>query len=218
MSAPRGPLHIIGAGPWGHEVADRLSCLTPEPLVTLLELDASPAELHLRPARSRVLAASRPVPALAVALDDSAHESQSPWLPVVLTHPHLQIGPVVVPGRGACFGCWQRRLRQHAPAPEVDAALQRYYDEHATEQLYGHLPPSVEIAAAMALRVVDRMASDPGAEAGWLRQINLVSRHMSKGRGVGVHGCVRCGLGRSEPGRSHERLSVAMGRALGWAS
>ena len=77
---------------------------------------------------------------------------------------------------------------------------------------------SAELAAAMALRVIDRLVSDPGAEAGWFRQINLVSRHMSKGRGVGVHGCVRCGLGRSEPGRSHERLSLAMGAALEWAS
>jgi bacteriocin biosynthesis cyclodehydratase domain-containing protein len=199
-------------------VTYRLSSLTPMPFVTLLDLDASPAELDLGPARARVLAASRPVPALAEALDDSAHESQSPWLPVVLTHPHLQIGPAVVPGRGACFGCFQRRLRQHAPAPEVDAALQRYYEDHGTERLNGHLPPSAELAAAMALRVVDRLVSDPGAEAGWLRQINLVSRHMSKGRGIGVHGCVRCGLGRPESGRSHERLSAAMGRALGWAS
>jgi bacteriocin biosynthesis cyclodehydratase domain-containing protein len=218
MSVTRGSIHIIGAGPWGHEVAYRLSSRTPMPLVTLLDLDSPPAELDLPPARVRVLAASRAVPALAEALDHSAYESQSPWLPVVLAHPHLQIGPAVTPGCGACFGCWQRRLRQHAPAPEVDAALQRYYEEHASEQPYGHLPPSAELAAAMALRVIDRLVSDPGAEAGWLRQINLVSRHMSKGRGVGVHGCVRCGLGRSETGRSHERLSVAMGRALEWAS
>jgi bacteriocin biosynthesis cyclodehydratase domain-containing protein len=218
MSASRGPIHIIGAGPWGHEVADRLSARTPRPLVSLLDLDASVADLDLRPARVRVLAVGRAVPALAEALDASAHQSQSPWLPVVLAHPHLQIGPAVAPGRGACFSCWQRRLRQHAPAPEVDAALQRYYEAHATELPYGHLPPSAELAAAMAWRVIDRLVSDPGAEAGWLRQINLVSRHMSKGRGVGVHGCVRCGLGRNEPGRAHERLSVAMGQALGWAS
>jgi hypothetical protein len=39
---------------------------------------------------------------------------------------------------------------------------------------------------------------------------------MTKGRGIGVHGCERCGLQRGEEGRSHERLSEAMGRALGW--
>jgi len=218
MTATRGPIHIIGAGRWGHEVAYLLSARTPMPLVTLIDLDTSAAEVDLPPARVRVLAAGRAMPALAEALDDSAHQSKSPWLPVVLTHPHLQIGPAVAPGRGACFGCWQRRLRQHAPAPEVDAALQRYYEDHATALPYGHLPPSAELAASMALSVIDRLVCDPGAEAGWLRQINLVSRHMSKGRGVGVHGCVRCGLGRNEPGRSHERLSVAMGQALRWAS
>jgi bacteriocin biosynthesis cyclodehydratase domain-containing protein len=218
MSATRGPIHIIGVGPWGHEVAYRLSARTPMPLVTLLELDSSPADLDLPAARARVLASSRAVPGLASALDDSAYQSPSPWLPVVMAHPHLQIGPAVAAGHGACFSCWQRRLRQHAQAPDVDAALQRYYEDHPSEQPYGHLPPSAELAAAMALRVVDRLMADPGSEAGWLRQINLVSRHMTKGRGIGVHGCPRCGLGRNEAGRSHDRLSVAMGQALRWAS
>jgi bacteriocin biosynthesis cyclodehydratase domain-containing protein len=218
MSATRGPIHIIGVGSWGHQVAYRLSARTPMPLVTLLELDSSPVDLDLPAARARVLASSRALPSLASALDDSAYQTQTPWLPVAMDHPHLQIGPAVAPGYGACFDCWQRRLRQHSPAPDVDAALQRYYEDHPAEHPSGHLPPSAELAAAMVLRVIDRLVSDPGSEAGWLRQINLVSRRMTKGRGIGVHGCQKCGLGRNEAGRSHERLSVAMGQALRWAS
>jgi bacteriocin biosynthesis cyclodehydratase domain-containing protein len=218
MSATRDPIHIIGVGPWGHQVAYRLSDRISAPLVTLLEVDASPAYLDLPGARARVLASSRPVPSLVSALDDSAYQTQCPWLPVVMAHPYLQIGPVVAPGHGACFDCWQRRLRQHSPAPDVDAALQRYYEDHPSEHPSGHLPPSAELAAAMVLRVIDRLVSDPGSEAGWLRQINLVSRRMTKGRGIGVHGCEKCGLRRHEAGRSYDRLSVAMGEALRWAS
>src|SRR6202043_4142057 len=110
---------------------------------------------------ARVLAASRAVPSLAMAFDHSAYERRTPWLAGVMAHPYLQIGPAVAPGRGACYGCWQRRLRQHAPAPELDAALERHYEEHPTDHPAGHLPPSAELAAAMALRVVDRLASNP---------------------------------------------------------
>jgi bacteriocin biosynthesis cyclodehydratase domain-containing protein len=212
------PIHIVGVGPWGHQVAYWLSAHTPTPLVTLLGLDASPSDLDVPAACACVLAASRPVPSIASALDQSAHDTGTPWVSVVVAHPYLQIGPAVAPGRGACYGCWQRRLRQHAPAPEIDAALTQHYEDHPTAQPAGHLPPSAELAAAMVLRAVDRLLSDPDTEAGWLRQMHLVSRRMSKGRGVGVHGCARCGLGRSEMERSHERLAVAMGQALGWAS
>jgi len=219
MTSARGSIHIAGVGTWGHDVAERLAALTPSPVITELRFHSSPADLEFPPAEARVLAAGRAVPHLAMAFDRSAHASATPWLAVVMAYPYLHIGPAVAPGRGACYGCWQRRLRQHAPAPELDVALQRHYDEHPTEQPAGHPPPpSAELAAAMALRVVDRLLSDPETEAGWLRQINLVSRRLSKGRGVGVHGCQHCGLGRSESGRSHERLTVAMGRALGWAS
>jgi bacteriocin biosynthesis cyclodehydratase domain-containing protein len=216
MTTTRATIHIAGVGSWGREVAERLATRTPAPAITYLDFDSSPADLEFPPARARVLAAGRPVPSLAMAFDHSAHESATPWLAVVMAHPHLQIGPAVAPGQGACYGCWQRRLRQHAPAPELDSALQRHYDEHPTERPAGHAPPSAALAASMAIRIIDRLLTDPATDAGWLRQINLINRQMTKGRGIGVHGCERCGLGRREEARSHERLSVAMGQALGW--
>ena len=218
MTADRGSIHLVAVGPWGHEVARRVSGRIPASTVTLLDLDWAPDSLKLGPAQGRVLIAGRAVPGLAAMIDDAAYRSRTPWLAVVMAHPHLQIGPAVAPGRGACYDCWQRRLRQHAPAPEVDAALHRHYEQHPTDHPAGHLTPSCVLAASMAVRLVDRWASDPDRDAGWLRQIDLVTRHMTKGRAAGVHGCERCGLGRHEPGRSHERLSVAMGQALGWAS
>jgi len=219
MTGTRGSIHIVGVGSWGCEVAERLAGRsTTRPLVTLLGLDSPPADLIFPPAQARVMAAGRAVPSLAEALDDSSYATATPSLAVVMAHPHLQIGPAVAPGWGACHGCWQRRLSQHSPSPEVDNALQRHYDDHPTRPPAGQVSPSAELAAAVALRVVDRLMSDPDTEAGWLRQINLVSRRMAKGRGVGIHGCERCGLGRSEAGRSHEQLSVAIGQALGLAS
>jgi bacteriocin biosynthesis cyclodehydratase domain-containing protein len=218
MTGARGPLHIVGAGPWGHEVAERLAARATTPAtVSLIGLDATPSDLTFPPsAQARVLAAGRAVPGLAAAFDHSAYASSTPWLAVVMAHPYLQIGPAVAPGRGACNGCWQRRLRQHAPAPELDAALQRHYEEHPAQEPTGQVAPSAALAAAMASRIVDRLVSDPDIDGGWLRQVNLVSRQMAKGRAIGIHGCERCGLGRREADRSHERLSVAMSHSLGW--
>jgi len=51
-----------------------------------------------------------------------------------------------------------------------------------------------------------------------LRTLDLATLRMRSGRGVGVHGCRRCGLGRPEADRSHARLRAAMEDALGWPS
>jgi bacteriocin biosynthesis cyclodehydratase domain-containing protein len=212
------PLHVVGVGPWGAEVGRQLVDRTAGATLGLLGLDASPAALDLPPARVRVLAASRPVPGLAAVVDDEAHASSTPWLLVALAHPDLQIGPVVVPGHGACFGCWQRRLRQHAADPDADAALERHLLDHPDVSLAGYPPPSAALAAGLAARIADRLAESPEPEAGRLRLLNLVTLRMRSGRGVGVHACRRCGLGRCEPERSFVRLRAAMEEALGWAA
>jgi bacteriocin biosynthesis cyclodehydratase domain-containing protein len=155
---------------------------------------------------------------LAEVIDADAHASSSPWLAVVLSHPHLDLGPVVAPGHGACYACWQRRRRQHADTPDVDAALERHFLEHPAECLDGYPPPRTGLAAAMTVRLVRRLVANPEPEAGWLRSVNLVTLRTRKGRGVGVHGCDRCGLGRNEAHRSHLLLGAAMEDALRWTA
>src|SRR5262249_38102475 len=45
----------------------------------------------------------RPSPALCGRSDELAFEYRRPWLPIIMDHPHLRVGPLVVPGHRACL-------------------------------------------------------------------------------------------------------------------
>jgi bacteriocin biosynthesis cyclodehydratase domain-containing protein len=211
------PLHVIAVGPFGRAVADRIGEFVPDCAVSLAPGGplAGPrppdAEIHL-------LAAWRRVPPLERELDALAHRRGTPWLPVVLDHPLLRVGPAVVPGTGPCHDCYRRRTAQHAPSPAVSEALDRHYERDPSAGLAGYLPATALLAAVTALETIARLRRDPASEAGRLRQINPLTQQMTTGRTVGVHGCPRCGLGRDEAGRSYRELRAALGEALGEAT
>src|SRR6185436_18562784 len=52
-------------------------------------------------------------------VDRAAFAWRRPWFPVLLDEPYLRCGPVAVPGRSACHGCFSRRRRQHAQAADA---------------------------------------------------------------------------------------------------
>ncbi|WP_436535065.1 TOMM precursor leader peptide-binding protein [Actinoplanes sp. HUAS TT8] len=153
-----------------------------------------------------LLAAWRRTPHLEHEFDEESHRTGRPWLPVILDHPMLEIGPVVVPGLGACQDCYRRRQAQHDNARVIRAAVGEYYDAHPDAGPDGYLPSTALLAAAAAADVVERLRDDPAAEAGRIRQIEVPTQQMRAGRVVGVHGCPRCGTGRDETTRSYERL------------
>jgi bacteriocin biosynthesis cyclodehydratase domain-containing protein len=217
MIAARIALHVIGAGRFGAAVAEAIVDHSPGTVVTLTDGDVAagpagapgllPGVPGLLPgATAHLLAAGAAMPGYATVLDRVAFERRVPWLPVIVEHPLLRVGPAVVPGAGACYSCWRRRLRQHAVAPDIDAALERTSLAAGGDGPAGHLPAVARLAAAVALDVVGRLARRETAEAGRVRQLDLLTRRLTTGAAVGVHGCPRCGLGRDEPARSHRQL------------
>ncbi|GIF05517.1 TOMM precursor leader peptide-binding protein [Actinoplanes siamensis] len=199
-------LIITPVGPFGYAVAERLGDLCHDAEVVgaaFVRPRAAPPppgpHLHL-------LASWRRVPELEREFDEEAFRTGQPWLPVTLDHPQLEIGPVVVPGAGACLGCYRRRIMQHDDARVIRAALDEYYDAHPEAGPGGYLPSTALLAAAAAAEVVGRIREDAAAEAGRVRQIEVATQQVRTGRVVGVHGCPRCGLGRDETTRSYERL------------
>ncbi|AEV84086.1 hypothetical protein ACWT_3063 [Actinoplanes sp. SE50] len=201
-------LRVSPVGPFGYAVAERLRDLCPDVSITDPVDRAAPAApkgptLHL-------LAAWRRVPDTERAFDERAHRTGDPWLPVILDHPVLEIGPAVLPGVGACHGCYRLRLAQHDPARTVRAAVDRHYELDPDAGPAGYLPSTALFAAAAAAEVVQRLRTDPEGEAGRVRQIEVPTQQLRTGRVVGVHGCPRCGLGRDEQTRSYDRLPEMM--------
>ncbi|MFC7479477.1 hypothetical protein ACFQX7_04660 [Luedemannella flava] len=121
----------------------------------------------------------------------------------------------MVPGLGACHGCYRRRVAQHDPGQAVSAALGRHYEQDDRDGPAGHLPSAALFAAATATDVADRLWVAPEAEAGRVRQLDVPTQQLRSGQVVGVHGCPRCGLGRDETTRSYERLPALLPGVFG---
>lgn len=209
-------LIVTPVGPFGHAVAERLRDLCHR--VEVVGADAAgpvtrppiPDQALPPGPRLNVLVSWRRVPRTEREFDEEAFRTGDPWLPVVLDHPVLEIGPAVVPGTGPCCGCYRRRIAQHDPSRAVRAAVDRHYDADPLAGPAGHLPSTALFAAAAVADVVDRLRTAPEDEAGRVRQINVPTQQLWSGRAVGVHGCPRCGLGRDESTRSYERLPALL--------
>jgi bacteriocin biosynthesis cyclodehydratase domain-containing protein len=201
MSA--GEVAAVSWGAFGDAVAAELAVR----VVDTDDLESDRADAYL-------LLASRPVPELAARLDHEAFARGVPWVPVVMEHPHLRGGPSVIPGHGACHGCYAARVRQHAPLPAVDEALEDHYRRNPGGEPGGYLRPAVVIASMAATYALERLLREPAEEAGRVRRLDLVNQRTSAGRAVGVHGCPTCGSGRPEELRSYAALAGDLGELL----
>lgn len=216
-------VHVIAVGDFGVALADRLAGALGATMV-VDQVDQARADTAGWPdAELRVLAAWRPVPALADGVDEHAHRRGTPWLTAVLEHPYVRVGPLVVPGAGPCHACFGHRSLQHDPAPHLVRGLRGLYDAQPGHGPWGHLPHHVEMTAALVLRAQHGLRADPASEAGTVRRHHLLEGLVSSDRVTGVHGCRRCGQGRDEATRStavlgsdvaawHERTGAAWPR------
>lgn len=209
-------LIVTPVGPFGYAVAERLRDLCHD--VEVAGAGATGTVVRPRvpdPARPpgprlNLLVTWRRVPQMEQEFDEESFRSGQPWLPVILDHPVLEIGPVVVPGVGACHTCYRRRLAQHDGSRAIRDAVDQHYDADASAGPAGYLPATALFAAAAAAEVVDRLRAAPASEAGRVRQIDVPTQQLRSGLVVGVHGCPRCGLGRDETTRSYERLPAML--------
>lgn len=186
-------LHVLAVGDFGAEVARHLGRAHPGALVTSDKDSALLDSSGWPPARIRVLASWREAPRLMETLDARSAEWRTIWFPVVNEHPRLRVGPVVVPGEGACYRCFRRRRAQHEPPTTRTALLHAHYDAHPEAGVAGFLPHHVDMAAATATEMLRRVErGDAGEVAGNVRHWNVLEHRMSTARVVGVHGCDRC--------------------------
>jgi bacteriocin biosynthesis cyclodehydratase domain-containing protein len=201
-------LIVTPVGPFGHAVADRLRDLCTD--VEIAGTAAAVVRPRVPEPHLNLLIAWRRVRRMEPEFDEEAFRTGQPWLPVILDHPMLEIGPVVVPGVGPCHGCYRGRMAQHDPAGAFRAIVDAHYDEDPSAGPDGYLPSTALFAAATVADVVDRLRTAPEKEAGRIRQLDVPTQTLWSGRVVGVHGCPRCGLGRDETTRSYDRLPALL--------
>lgn len=200
---PDDRVHVITAGPFGQAVGLALSQLTGA-VVTASEKQTDPSRWPI--ARTRVLVSWRPVPAIASALDNLSHAWRHEFVPCVLESQKLQIGPVVVPGRSACYECFQRRTLQHAGRAEARTTLLQEYDAKPDRGPKGYLDVFADLAAVRLAQTLAQLSESPESVAGRIWQMDLLTRQAVCSNTVGVHGCPKCGCGRDARTRSYQAM------------
>lgn len=198
MSGPDFILIIHGA--FGVAVAESIAQRNGATRVVPLESAAAALDDFFSEAHFVGLVCSRRFPELQHALDAAGARARVPWSTALLDGRRLQSGPVVSPGHGPCFGCWEKRRLSHLVLPEREQALDAAYREHADLTLRGFLPSHVTMAAAGLL--LDQREHQ--RVAGRVRFVDLLDGEVEETRAVRIHGCDRCG-DQCEPGERYVR-------------
>ncbi|MFG2179974.1 TOMM precursor leader peptide-binding protein [Streptomyces abikoensis] len=203
-------VHVLALGDFGVAVAEQLLREHDGVEVTSDRDSHQQFSAGWPQADVRVLVSWREAPHLAEILDARSAAWRTPWFPIVAEHPRLRIGPLVVPGAGACYRCFRKRRAQHERDNAITAALHAHYDAEPAAGPEGFLPQHVSLAAGSALDLLHRLEDDGGRrDAGTVRHWHLLEQLITSARVVGVHGCDRCrtNAGRNPAGSSWEDLA-----------
>jgi bacteriocin biosynthesis cyclodehydratase domain-containing protein len=166
-----GGLAATALGDFGRDVLRMLGETVPDPAL----------------AEVKIVAAWRLDWRLFEAVDEAAFRCGHRWLPVVFEHPHIRVGPLIVPGVSGCHRCYQARRAQHDEHPELNEAIDAAYARDHTLGPAGYLPHHVRLAAALA-----RRHGTGAGQAGRVSVVNILTGRFSTHALVPCHNCPRC--------------------------
>jgi bacteriocin biosynthesis cyclodehydratase domain-containing protein len=188
---PDPSLLVLTVGGFGDRVGARLARRYPGAVLVDAVAGTHPAAWPTTDVI--VVAAEYDHPELFDAVERSAFAWRRPWFPVLLDHPYLRCGPVVVPSRTACHRCFRRRRRQHARTP-------RMWDDYrppalpgSADRVRGYAAHHVGLATGLAVRAVaDAVSPTDDPPGAWVRTVGLVDGAPHRAGVVAVDGCDRC--------------------------
>lgn len=202
MNALNGKVHCLYAGPFGADVANRLTRWT---RVSTYDLMESPSlESIIEDRRPIFVALWRAYKDVCETIDELALKAGAPVVYASLDQRWLQIGPAVDPGVGPCFRCFRRRSLSHSSSLDRERALDAAYQADHQLGVRGHLGAHAEMAASMMIDLMQRISDSSGR----VIRIDLVNGGIVEGRVVAIHGCRRCRAPDDTPGDRFTRHLV----------
>lgn len=187
MPAPPNPVTIVSTGPFGSRVSEMLAAGHGDR--RQLRAGKITAAFAARPG-AVVLALWRLDTRLCERADELSFSTGTRWLPVIMEHPLIRIGPLICPPAGPCFGCYLRRRGQHDSQPWATAALRAAYEADDDCGPAGYLPHHARMAAAVADIMLGRQQAAAGSA---VTTIRLHRGSVGTNRVIACHGCPRCG-------------------------
>lgn len=191
MHSPPACLTIASTGPFGERISNFLAAGRPG----CREISAHGSELTNAFADSSmvVLALWRPDQELCESTDALSFQHQVPWLPVIMEHPVIRVGPMIRPPFGPCFGCYARRRLQHDRDSWASAVLGWAYAADHAWGPGGYLPHHARLAAALTRDVINRPAvRHQGLVADEVTTIRLLTGGFHTRPVIACPGCDRC--------------------------
>lgn len=205
-------IYCFASGGFGEAVASVLRENFPE-MIEVYSDTQNPivASIETYPqAQWHILTSWRPAARYCHAIEEISYRQKSIFIPVVMNGALLQIGPVVVPGTGACYSCYEKRFFQHTQLQSQFRDIYNYYDTHPESGPRGYLHAVADLAAMHVMQIMQRLEREPERVAGHLWQWNSMTFEGLESMVTGIHACPRCGLQRNEATRSYEELQQVL--------
>jgi bacteriocin biosynthesis cyclodehydratase domain-containing protein len=114
------------------------------------------------------------------------------WLPILMDHPLITLGPLTEPGRTGCFECYYRRRLQHAPRLGTSLALHEAYARDPQLAPKGFLPHHARLAAAVGSALLEVPSPAPSASR-QVTSIHMLRNQPSTHRLLPYPDCDYCG-------------------------
>lgn len=198
-ATPRPITAYLPQGGFGHAVVERLA----QPQDLVLPVDKGLVSAVVPYADRLVLVCDPDRTGLREDLDALSFARGLPSLGLELLPTELRCGPLVIPGRTACYGCYAQRRRQHGyrPLPEGLGPLPQGYAHHHVVLGAGLVSMALDLldrqtrptAAPETRAAADADADDPGQElGGQVWGLDLVSGSTSCASTVAVDRCPTC--------------------------
>jgi len=191
---------VVGWDDFAGDVARRLQCLTSASVTLRAEEDVPRA---MNAGDQVLLVTSGVSDAAADRIDAAAHIAGCSWMPIAMTPAVLQIGPLIFPGRSACWRCFLYRMRQHDAHADVTAAVRAAYSNNARLDVANYLPQHAAAAAALAWSAL----AAPDASAGAVWSVRPETLDVAAASVQRCHGCRRCGAPPDSGDRDDDLLA-----------
>jgi bacteriocin biosynthesis cyclodehydratase domain-containing protein len=195
------PIHVLSVGAFGSAVVRHLASFCPNLRETRWNVSFQMDAETWPAAALQVLVSHNPVPSICEFLGALSYARSSPFIPLIIDASALCLGPIIVPGRSACWRCWAMRSQQHAKSPRQRSALLEFYDSHPNAAAKRYLESFAMMGAIQIASSVNEL--EDSSQPGRIWQMNLFSRQIRTGRLIGVDGCTSCGLGRPLDSRTY---------------
>lgn len=147
----------------------------------------------------------RPSPPFCARADMLSFERRRSWLPIVMEHWRIMIGPLIRPPAGPCYRCFSRRRAQHDSRYSETVAADKAFSEDQEAGPRGYMPHHARIAASLTMWLTQlahadspSLAGPEGVSASKVLEFDLTASNIGVSGVTRCHDCSRC-TGRAEP-------------------